>query len=317
MHHDFEDGTLQGWVPRGSAVLAVTNEAAATGLNSLKTTGRTAPWNGPGLNVMPTVQKDLLYQIRVSVRLTAGQAALQDTLRMTIERRVAGETSDRFDSIAASATNGVTSGSWVTLQGSYRLTTDVTKLILYVESVGATTTAATASFYIDDLALSYAPPLPVQTDIPSLKDVLADSFTIGGAVDVGEIASSRHTDLTRKHFDTITARHSWKFGPIHPTEATYNFGAADTIANFARQNGLRVRGHTLVWHQQNPDWLFRDAGGVDLTSACPWSTARSRSAVSGTSPGGPPAARPSAARTRSPRASRRCGTSIISTWSSA
>lgn len=85
VHHDFEDGTLQGWVPRGSAVLAVTNEAAATGLNSLKTTGRTAPWNGPGLNVMPQVQKDLVYQIRVSVRLTAGQATLQDTLRMTIE----------------------------------------------------------------------------------------------------------------------------------------------------------------------------------------------------------------------------------------
>src|SRR2546422_8001406 len=47
VHHDFEDGTTQGWFPRGTAILAVTNEAAATGLNSLKTTGRTAPWNGP------------------------------------------------------------------------------------------------------------------------------------------------------------------------------------------------------------------------------------------------------------------------------
>jgi endo-1,4-beta-xylanase len=425
VHHDFEDGTRQGWIGRGSAVLAVTNEAAATGLNSLKTTGRTAPWNGPTLDVMPAIQKDLLYQIRVSVRLTAGQTTLQDTLRMTIERRVAGETADRFDSVAASATNGVTSGSWTTLQGSYRLTTDITKLNLYVESVGATTeyfiddfritevvpdqtgfacdfetdrsgglfcftaqdgsdrnwtrlgtavlanvteeahggtrslrttgrtavwqgpalnilgkmtsgfryratvwaklaagepdtnlrvtverrlagatffhtvipntlvsagqwvrmsalftmpgdadflsvkvetaTAATASFSIDDLALSYAPPLPVQTDIPSLKDVSADSFTIGAAVDVGEVASARHGELTRKHYDTITARHSWKFGPIHPTEASYDFGPADSIANFARENGLKVRGHALVWHQQNPDWLFRDAGGVDLT----------------------------------------------------
>ena len=100
VHDDFED-TTQGWFGRGTAILAVTNEAAATGLNSLKTTGRTAPWNGPSLDVMPTLQNDLLYQIRVSVRLTAGQATLQDTLRMTIERRVAGETADRFDSIAA------------------------------------------------------------------------------------------------------------------------------------------------------------------------------------------------------------------------
>jgi endo-1,4-beta-xylanase len=425
VQHDFEDGTTQGWFPRGTAVLTVTNEAAASGVNSLKTTGRTASWNGPTLNVMPVLQKDLLYQIRVSVRLTAAQATLQDTLRMTIQRRVAGETSDRYDAVAASATNGVTSGSWVTLQGSYRLTTEVTKLNLYLETVGATTefyiddfrilevvpdqtgiacnfetdrnsglfcfttpdgsdrswtrlgtavltnvteeahggthslrttgrtlawqgpalnitgkmsrgfryrvtvwaklaageldanlrvtverrlagvstfhtvvpntlvtaaewirmsalftmpgdadylslkvetaTAATTSFSIDDFALSYAPPPPIQTDIPSLKDVLADSFTIGAAVDVGEIASARHTELTRKHYDTITARYSWKFGQLHPSESTYSFGAADTVANFARQNGLKVRGHTLVWHKENPAWLFQDASGVDLT----------------------------------------------------
>jgi endo-1,4-beta-xylanase len=45
LHHDFEDGTTQGWARRGTAILAVTNKAAAIGLHSLKTTGRTAPWN--------------------------------------------------------------------------------------------------------------------------------------------------------------------------------------------------------------------------------------------------------------------------------
>ena len=90
VQHDFEGGTTQGWFPRGTAVLAVTGEAAATGLNSLKVTGRTAAWNGPSLDVMPMIQKDRVYQFRVSVRLTAGQATTQDTLRMTIERRVVG-----------------------------------------------------------------------------------------------------------------------------------------------------------------------------------------------------------------------------------
>jgi hypothetical protein len=99
------------------------------------------------------LQKDLLYQFRVSVRLTAGQATLQDTLRMTIQRRVTGETADRYDSVAASATNGVTSASWVTLRGSFLLTTDVTTLNLYVESVGATT-----EFYIDDFRISEVVP---------------------------------------------------------------------------------------------------------------------------------------------------------------
>ena len=79
------------------------------------------------------------------------------------------------------------------------------------------------------------------------------------------MSSARHADLMRKHFDTITAGNAMKFGPIHPAEATYSFAGADAIANFARANSIKMRGHTLVWHSQNPDWLFRDAGGVDLT----------------------------------------------------
>ena len=40
--HDFEDGTLKGWIPRGAVTLTNTTEAAADGTRSLKTTGRTA-----------------------------------------------------------------------------------------------------------------------------------------------------------------------------------------------------------------------------------------------------------------------------------
>src|SRR5437773_10925457 len=47
VHHDLEDGTTQRWFGRGTAILAVTHEAAATGLHRLKRMGRTAPWPGP------------------------------------------------------------------------------------------------------------------------------------------------------------------------------------------------------------------------------------------------------------------------------
>ncbi len=52
VQHDFEDGTTQGWVPRGTAVVTNTTEAANTGTHSLKTTGRTAGFNGPALNLL-------------------------------------------------------------------------------------------------------------------------------------------------------------------------------------------------------------------------------------------------------------------------
>src|SRR6187549_1030725 len=49
--HDFEDGTLKGWIPRGAVTLTNSTEAAADGTHSLKTTGRSANFHGPSLNV--------------------------------------------------------------------------------------------------------------------------------------------------------------------------------------------------------------------------------------------------------------------------
>ena len=67
----WEDGTLQGWEPRGSVTLVSTTEAFATGTHSLKTTGRTATWNGPSLNLLPLLTPGTIYQFRISVRLVA------------------------------------------------------------------------------------------------------------------------------------------------------------------------------------------------------------------------------------------------------
>src|SRR5690606_5078017 len=46
-----------------------------------------------------------------------------------------------------------------------------------------------------------------------------------------------------------------KFGPLRPSRNTFNFNAADALIDFAEANDMQVRGHTLLWHNQNPDWL--------------------------------------------------------------
>src|SRR6185295_10229952 len=94
VQNDFEDGTLQGWIPRGTAVLTNTTEAAATGTHSLKTTGRTAGFHGPSLNLFGTLSRGTIYQITASVRLVAGQPA--DTLKITMQRTPVGG-SNAFD----------------------------------------------------------------------------------------------------------------------------------------------------------------------------------------------------------------------------
>ena len=56
-----------------------------------------------------------------------------------------------------------------------------------------------------------------------------------------------------------------KMGPIHPRENVYNWRDADSIVNFAQKHGLRVRGHNLCWHEQAPDWMFKDVQGNQVT----------------------------------------------------
>ncbi|MGC9344232.1 MAG: endo-1,4-beta-xylanase, partial [Bacteroidales bacterium] len=44
-------------------------------------------------------------------------------------------------------------------------------------------------------------------------------------------------------------------------QGEYTFERGDRIIEFAEENNMLVRGHTLVWHQQTDDWFFRDEEG--------------------------------------------------------
>lgn len=57
-----------------------------------------------------------------------------------------------------------------------------------------------------------------------------------------------------------------KFGIIHPQRDRYCFEDADKIYTFARSNNIAVRGHNFVWHQEVPDWLFKDTDKERLSA---------------------------------------------------
>jgi beta-glucosidase len=109
------------------------------------------------------------------------------------------------------------------------------------------------------------PPTPaVETDIPSLYQTFHDYFTIGAAIWPGDITGP-HSELLKKHFNSITTENAMKWARIEPTEGSFTFGPADALVAFAKANHIRVRGHTLCWHQQVPAWLFKDTAGLDMT----------------------------------------------------
>ena len=98
-----------------------------------------------------------------------------------------------------------------------------------------------------------------------LKDAYKDYFTIGVALNQRNISDDAQKALTIKQFNSVTAENDWKPGEIHPKEGVWNFERADKIANFCRQNGIKMRGHCLCWHSQFADWMFTDKNGKEVS----------------------------------------------------
>lgn len=93
-----------------------------------------------------------------------------------------------------------------------------------------------------------------------LKDVFKKYFTMGVAVTPRSLQTAE-AGLVLQHFGSITAENAMKMGPIHPRENEYFWRDADSIVAFARRNQLKMRGHTLCWHNQAPRWIFTNAAG--------------------------------------------------------
>lgn len=51
----------------------------------------------------------------------------------------------------------------------------------------------------------------------------------------------------------ITTEMFWAL--IRPTENSFDFSAIDPFVEFALKRNLLVRGHPLIWHLLNPEWL--------------------------------------------------------------
>jgi endo-1,4-beta-xylanase len=82
------------------------------------------------------------------------------------------------------------------------------------------------------------------------------NFPIGAAVDDLLLQNdSNYQKVFTKQFNSATAENIFKPAYLHPEENLYNWADADELITFCRNNNMRVHGHTLIWHQQNPAWM--------------------------------------------------------------
>lgn len=93
-----------------------------------------------------------------------------------------------------------------------------------------------------------------------LKDVYTDYFDIGAAVAGWHCQNPKYAEFILKNYSSLTAENAFKQASLNPAEDVWNLSEADVIADFCRQNGLKLRGHCLVWGQLK-SWMTRDSDG--------------------------------------------------------
>ncbi len=104
------------------------------------------------------------------------------------------------------------------------------------------------------------------TKTKGLKDYYKEYFAMGVAVSPRALKTDE-AQLILQEFGSLTAENAMKMGPIHPKENEYFWNGADAIVEFAQQNKMQLRGHTLCWHNQTPAWMFVDAKGDTVSKS--------------------------------------------------
>jgi len=107
--------------------------------------------------------------------------------------------------------------------------------------------------------------LPISNQTP-LKEIFKNDFLIGAALNPDHYTEkdTRGAEIVKTHFNSITSENVLKWALVHPRPGTYDFTGADRFIEFGEKHNMFIVGHTLVWHNQTPRWVFEDEKGEPL-----------------------------------------------------
>ena len=90
----------------------------------------------------------------------------------------------------------------------------------------------------------------------TLKDYAGRAGLIfGSAIALENFPLPEARALYARETRMVTTDLALKFAILRPSPDVFNFAPADALVAWARDAGLLVRGHTLIWNENNGDWI--------------------------------------------------------------
>ncbi len=242
----FENG-VTGWDNQGTVNLESSSDFYHQGSHSLKVSGRGAAWAAPSYNLTEKVVLGKSYDVSLWVMYNEGENT-EETIKATFKPGYA-----TVGEVIAKK------GEWTEIKGAMSVPETLSEApSIYIEAPNE----KLPSYYIDDVKIEGelpAVPIEIEQGIPSLCESFKNDFLIGGAVNPWDFGNNSLTEqLVDKHYNIITAENAMKPESLQREEGKFTFDEADKLVDYAKANNLVMRGHTLVWHSQVPDWFFQD-----------------------------------------------------------
>jgi endo-1,4-beta-xylanase len=90
---------------------------------------------------------------------------------------------------------------------------------------------------------------------------------IGTAATPNDLSDPTLSQITADQFSVLTPENEMKWQVVEPTQGNFNWTGADNLVNFTESHDQRVRGHTLVWHNQLPNWLTQGVANGTINNS--------------------------------------------------
>lgn len=250
------DTTYDGWTNLGEQTLLCADEAIAhDSLRSMHVSGRTSSEDGAASQKGLYLDGGKEYDYSVFVYHENYTA---ENFKMKLDYMYEdGTVADSY--LLAEKT--VKAGKWTEITASYKAPKGATDLKISL------VTDSENDFYFDDFSAKGK----VEKDFSTvsaagtgLKDRYANYFRVGSVLNGNTVKNSTITATILKEFNSITFENELKPDATmsKSTSSGTNIGvslnSAASILDFCAKNGIGVRGHTLVWHSQTPQWVFKE-----------------------------------------------------------